>query len=659
MQCNVITYHDTAQAQNRKAAINLARNGYLIFPCDPATKRPMPGVKWRDRATSDLDRIKAWWDQWPEAMPALPTGRANGVSVIDLDVRPDKDGIAAYNDMGLDPNDSALIIRTAGGGLHLYHDHQGGVANTTGKTGIDVRGEGGYVIAPGAVSTTGEYTVEKGDITFARVLGLTPFPGVMASPAREPVTDQPAGDHNIEELRKAIGCIPNDGTHGDWVNILMALHHATGGSKHGLGLAHGWSAGYDGYSAKEVNDKWRGFGRKAGVQITADTLFAVARKHGYGAITGDSWDADDSRPSIDEILGDEPDADELPYLTPGQCAKLPPRDYVVKRLIAPGQVGCIFGEPGAGKSLLAPRLAYAVAQGEDAFGLRTRQGKVFYVACEDQDGMAHRLSALGNDLGSTDDFHLYNTLGDLFSPSLVEGKDKGSPDLVALCKAVKTHRPKLVVIDTLAMAMPGLEENDAGGMNRVVQIGKRLARYGAAVIFIHHGTKADGSTPRGHSVFNGALDFSIMVKVADKAGIVRTAIRKNRNGPPDLDIAFKIGSRHVGYDIDGEPLDVPICLPCNPGQADDSEPQLTKSEQAALNVVGDLAEDGPVNVDDWRKAAIDGYEVSGSDDRESRRKAVSRALTSLVQKGRVVVENDLISFPFEVETDDWDEESDE
>jgi len=396
---------------------------------------------------------------------------------------------------------------------------------------------------------------------------------------------------------------------------------------------------------------------QGGTQITADTLFAKARKHGYNAITGDSWDADDTSPSVDYILGDEPDSDELPYLTPGQCANLPPRDYVVKRLIAPGQVGCIFGEPGAGKSLLAPRLAYAVAQGEDVFGLRTRQGKVFYVACEDQDGMAHRVSALQADLGSTDDFHLYNTLGDLFSPGLIKGK--GGPDLEALTKAVKTHRPKLVIIDTLAMAMPGLEENDAGGMNRVVQIGKRLAGYGAAVIFIHHGTKADGSTPRGHSVFNGALDFSIMVKVADKAGIVRTAIRKNRNGPPDLDIAFKIGSRHVGYDIDSEPLDVPICLPCDPGQADDDTPQLTKSEQSALTLVCTMLEDGPVNVDDWRKAAIDGYEVSGSDDRESRRKAVSRALTSLVQKGRVVVENDLISFPLTVESDDWNEESDE
>ncbi len=234
MPCNVITYRIAAQVQNRAAAIKLARSGFQVFPCNPATKKPMSGVKWRDQATDDLDRIKAWWRKWPEAMPALPTGRANGVSVIDLDMGPDKDGIAAYRTLGLDPNDAALIVRTAGGRLHLYHDHQEGVANTTSKTGIDVRGEGGYVIAPGAVSATGAYKVEQGDVTFARVMGLTPFPGAMVKPAHEPVTDQPAGDHDIAELRKALGYIPNGGTYDEWVKNLMALHMPPAGQSTAL-----------------------------------------------------------------------------------------------------------------------------------------------------------------------------------------------------------------------------------------------------------------------------------------------------------------------------------------------------------------------------------------------------------------------------------------
>lgn len=648
-----------AVAPNVKTAKNLARNGYVIFPADPATKRPMPGVKWRDVATSDLAQIESWWRKWPHAMPALPTGSANGVSVVDLDMHGYRDGVSAYRDRGFDPDAASLIVKTAGGGLHLYFEHRAGVRNSTDAAGIDVRGDGGYVIAPGAVGKAGEYRVQKGDVEFAHLLGFEPFPAALARPAREPQTNQAeAGQHDLATLRAALDHIPNDGSYSEWIGILMALHHGTGGSEAGLALALGWSADYPGFTLQEVRDKWRSFGKAEGDPITADTLFAEARKHGWGPdLEWDDEDEADSELSVDDLLGPDPSqpvqVGGLTFRTPDQCASLPARDYVTKRLIAPGQVGCIFGEPGAGKSLLAPRLAYAVAQGDEVFGLPTKTGPVFYVACEDEDGMAGRVAALRADLGPADSFHLVRGCSDLFSPGQVEGK--GSPDLVALFKQVKAVKPKLIVIDTLAMAMPGLEENDAAGMNRVVQIGKRLAKYGAAVLYVHHGSKSEGNTPRGHSVFNGALDFSIMVKAADQNGIVRGAVKKNRNGPPDLDIAFKIGTRRVGVDVDGEPVDAPICLPCDPGR-DDGEPRLTKAEAAALALIHEQAEAGPVAEAEWRSLAADCYAISASDNRASRRQAVSRALGGLIQKGKIVSQNGLISFPYAVEDDAWDDD---
>jgi KaiC/GvpD/RAD55 family RecA-like ATPase len=397
------------------------------------------------------------------------------------------------------------------------------------------------------------------------------------------------------------------------------------------------------------------------VERIIDAQLLVGAKEPLDPYPDMEFDDDDmlDDPSIDYLLGPAPVAHEstggLPYLTPGQCADLPARDYVVKRLIAPGQIGCIFGEPGAGKSLIAPRVAYEIAQGEPTFGLRTKAGPVFYVACEDQEGMASRVAALHIELGDADTFHLFNTVGDLFSPGVIKGK--GSVDLEALRKAARQIRPQLIVIDTLAMAMPGLEENDAAGMNRVVQIGKRLTKFGAAVIFVHHGTKAEGNTPRGHSVFNGALDYSIMVKAADKAGIVRGVIKKNRNGPPDLDIAFKIGRHRVGHDIDGEPVDAPICMPCDPGQADDKV-KLTDAEQAAHDLFLEMAANGPVNEAEWRKRATDDYHVSASDERDNRRRAVTRAFKGLLTKGKIATGNGLLTFPHAVETDDFDDDLD-
>lgn len=405
-------------------------------------------------------------------------------------------------------------------------------------------------------------------------------------------------------------------------------------------------------------------GDMAEVERVIDTQLTAGSREPFDPFSGE-LDFDDDPgddmvddPSIEYLLGGIDDHEAtggLPYLTPGQCADLPARDYVVKRLIAPGQIGCIFGEPGAGKSLIAPRMAYEIAQGEPTFGLRTKAGPVFYVACEDQEGMAGRVAALHIELGDADTFHLFNTVGDLFSPGVIKGK--GSADLEALRKAARQIRPQLIVIDTLAMAMPGLEENDAAGMNRVVQIGKCLAKFGAAVIFVHHGTKAEGNTPRGHSVFNGALDFSVMVKPADTNGIVRGMIRKNRNGPPDLDIAFKIGSHRVGEDIDGEPVDAPICMPCDPGQAEGGKPKLTEAERAAHDLFLEMAADGPVNETAWRKRATDEYHVSASDDRDNRRRAVTRAFKGLLKKGEIAAENGLLTFPFAVEIHDFDDDA--
>ena len=150
------------------------------------------------------------------------------------------------------------------------------------------------------------------------------------------------------------------------------------------------------------------------------------------------------------------------------------RSHVVKGP-AQGDVAAIVGAPGAGKSLFAPRLGYAVAQGAEIFGRRVKAGGVFYVAAEDSHGMRGRVQAMEADLGDAPDFKVVEGVTDLLTK---QGQ------LKALQQAVKERRPALVVIDTLAVAFPGLEENDAKGMGQVsgcpildqVGVGCRLDR---------------------------------------------------------------------------------------------------------------------------------------------------------------------------------------
>lgn len=181
---------------------------------------------------------------------------------------------------------------------------------------------------------------------------------------------------------------------------------------------------------------------------------------------------------------------------------------MIKGLLSHGDVGCIFGAPGAGKSLAGPFLGYMVALGKEAFGMRTRQGKVFYVAAEDHHGMKGRVKALKREYGSTDGFIL---VGGIFRLLPAAG-EKRAPDLQALLDAVEAQRPDLIFIDTLAVAFGSFDENSAEPMNQIVRIARALTTWGAAVVLIHHDTKSESGTPRGYSALNGALDMALHVK---------------------------------------------------------------------------------------------------------------------------------------------------
>jgi Bifunctional DNA primase/polymerase, N-terminal/Primase C terminal 1 (PriCT-1) len=100
-------------------------------------------------ATTDPATIGRWWAVWPDANIAIRTGRDSGVIVLDVD-ESGWESIGALEDVH-GPLPDSWIVATGGGGAHLYLRHPGGrVPNSRGTIapGIDVRGDGGYVIAP-------------------------------------------------------------------------------------------------------------------------------------------------------------------------------------------------------------------------------------------------------------------------------------------------------------------------------------------------------------------------------------------------------------------------------------------------------------------------------------------------------------------------------
>lgn len=435
------------------------------------------------------------------------------------------------------------------------------------------------------------------------------------------------------EVRRALGCIKLEkGDYWTWLEIGQALHSEFWGSDEGLAEWDSWSATQFGYKGfKELRQKWKGF--KAGGGINIETLFYHAKGYGYERPSYVSEDDFDDLETLPEP--EKPKPSTLTFLTPDDCESAPSRGYLIKGLFAPSDVACIFGAPGAGKSLIAPFLGYMVAQGQEAFQMRTNAGGVFYVAAEDSHGMRGRVKALKQAHGSAQAFRLVEGVSQLLTAN---PKDR-APDLLALVEAVKAERPALIFIDTLAMAFPGLEENSAEAMGRVVAVSRLLTRWGAAVVLIHHDTKSEGGTPRGHSLLNGALDVALHVKRDDEAGIIRGKLTKNRNGTCDRDIAFTIATQTGGTDEDGEPITLPRCNPLHGAPA--KVKRLPPSEQAALDLLE--REGGTLTEADFKDALANGREVSASDNPKSRRDVAGRAIKALVQKKRITFNNGIYS----------------
>lgn len=465
-----------------------------------------------------------------------------------------------------------------------------------------------------------------------------------------------------ETIREALFAIPNDGSNPDvksrqqWLEIGMALHHETDGGEEGFEAFDEWSQQHPTYDADKTRAAWDSAGRKSGRIRTARHILALARKHGWRDIEGESAKFDDLPEDDDDREEEtEPEGDLL-TLTPGQCADMPPRDYVVKRLLAPGDVSSIFGVPGVGKSLVAPLMAYMVAQGEPFFGLRTKQGKVLYVATEDGAGLQMRVTALRERYGDADDFILVPNAGNIA---------KGKPHFKSLVALIQKHKPKGVFIDTLAEGFPGLEENDAASMGGVVKTAKALASHGPAVILVHHSTKEDSPTPRGHSVLNGALYMGMHLQLDETSGVVRGSITKNKNGPRDIDIAFRIGTVTLGEDDDGDEITAALADPCKASGKTEKRSNLTGAEKAAYRHLLDLTgtrRDG-VTKGDWIKVCADGRTVSANDDRKLRWQAAHRAILGLTRKryvlfqdDRYFVESKYHDFPHTDSEDDSDDE---
>ncbi|CEF49371.1 unnamed protein product [uncultured bacterium] len=371
-----------AQLTMAEAAAMYARTGFPILPlytvgsdgrcccrdpdCKSPGKHPLTkhGLK---EASTDLAVVERWWIQWPSANIGLATGGPSGLVVLDID---GEEGEASLRTLvaerGALPN--TLSVRT-GKGRHLYFRREADDPEVPSRAGIrpglDVRSEGGHVVAPPSVHATGR-TYEWGENkTLARppkwlleVIGRKSGQQANDATARSldiaaaTIQAKPAySGSEADRVRSALAAIPAD-DRDIWLVVGAALHWTGWGQVARL-LWDEWSRASSKFDPADQDRTWASFDRPyRGRPVTLGTLFMLAQRHGWrdpasSFVAKLAPDAPSPAPGSAQAPEDggrpTPGAPDLEDTEIVRLAALPLLRYAQERKVAAKRLGCPIG----------------------------------------------------------------------------------------------------------------------------------------------------------------------------------------------------------------------------------------------------------------------------------------------------------------------------
>jgi hypothetical protein len=228
-----------------EAALFYRALNWAVFPCGwqgETRRRPLTDHGFYD-SSRDEAQIREWWDRWSAALIGVPTGRASGFIVLDVDRKNGVDGFDALEELGIAILPATPMVHSPSGGLHV-HFNPGAreIRCSAGRLGrgLDVRGEGGYIIMPSPnsgywwdpiwnVSTVGlaaepisllprEGEHEAAAAPIRPAVGLSPYAEAALEDACRRIIAAPAGEQEMTLNREAFatgtlagaGAIPID-----------------------------------------------------------------------------------------------------------------------------------------------------------------------------------------------------------------------------------------------------------------------------------------------------------------------------------------------------------------------------------------------------------------------------------------------------------------
>ena len=283
---------------NRENALAYAGRGWNVLPlhevvdgecacgsisCKSKGKHPKIPHGLRG-ASRDLADVRVWWNRWQNANIGIVTGSASGFWVLDIDPR--NGGDDSLEDLILEYGElpDTLMAHTGGGGRHFFFKMPAeGMRSGKLAKGIDIKGDGGYIVAPPSNHISGGYY--KWHFKDAEILDAPDWlllkPKQIQSPIPSLGAAQVVPDNKkVAEIKAALEYVPSD-DRDEWLYIGMALHNTQDllGAAACFNLWCEWSKKSSKYDANDQNRVWASFDDAGGV--TLSTLFKIAQSYGF------------------------------------------------------------------------------------------------------------------------------------------------------------------------------------------------------------------------------------------------------------------------------------------------------------------------------------------------------------------------------------------
>ncbi len=567
-------------------AQGFADKGIGVFICEPGSKRPLSNYSWYLRQSDDREEIAEWFKQTENANYGLHLGEQ--FVAIDLDRKPTADGVAAFEELcrehGIENfllELDTLISETPGGGYHIFFRVPFGVANRNSfPDGIDVRGLVGYVVGPGSADPRGEWRLIDPDADIAEIpewlLSYLEKPGYKDPNNDVPLVelDQPENvDHAVEWLKHRESAI--QGQNGDdWTFETIQFLRDFGLSQEQIFATlneSGWNGRCDppwGDSELEVKirNAWTYGQNRPGCKApTYRVEKLTAARPDYSKLTDAQWSeltghcvgslrlaVDNTALAVDDTPDDDPETDR-----PARRRSFKPRseaeqdcqpdiEWLIRDVLQRETLALFYGPENSFKSFLVLDMAMCAAAGlpwasfgggDDAGGYApARQLSTVYIAGEGSHGIESKRRPAwraARGLTAPVPFYTVNEMPFFASQDEVES-------LIADIREAGV-RPDVIVIDTAARAMVGLDENSAKDTGLFVAECDRLKReFRCCVVVVHHSGKNAAHGARGSTNLPASFDARFKV-TADTASLVATIRNeKQKDGDPwERPVTFK------------------------------------------------------------------------------------------------------------------------